>query len=166
MAILSTGAFRFAVFPIEIYTKKKQLLFLSALIQNLVKVFNLINSFDANQKHSNCFILPLFLLFSVVLLLFVYCSNTDTLSEVQIVDRYPRHSPHVDEQIKPFFLQHRILEQPVLQLHDIIFNSSSGAQGRSVYFRIIILSVIFHPHLVGSISLPFDCITWQNTHIL
>ena len=31
MAILSTGAFRFAVFPIEIYTKKKQLLFLTAL---------------------------------------------------------------------------------------------------------------------------------------
>ena len=31
MAILSTGAFRFEVFPIEIYTKKKQLLFLSAV---------------------------------------------------------------------------------------------------------------------------------------
>ena len=76
------------MFPIETYKKDTALILkcIDQLPRNLARVHNLGNSFDTNHKNFNFFIL-LVLSYSIVLLLFVFYSNFDALSEVQAVDR-------------------------------------------------------------------------------
>ena len=51
------------------------------LLQNLARVYNLVRSFDRNKKNFEiCLFFLFFSLYSIVLLLFVFCSNL-TLSQ-------------------------------------------------------------------------------------